>query len=176
VACWGSGYGGTLGVGSEVDRATPEAVDLPPAIDLAAANRTTCALDSKGTVRCWGTQYWRSWGVGTGDSWSETQPTPIEVMRVAGAERVVVGNAAICLSSRKSTTCRGYDATGKLGPATEETIDVTWPGVSAVALGDRHSCVVKDKGVSCRGRGPRSRTTRRGAGATTPWSRSASTR
>jgi alpha-tubulin suppressor-like RCC1 family protein len=55
VACWGENEHGALGDGTTIGRATPVFVrDLGDVVEIAAADRHTCALRLDDTVFCWG--------------------------------------------------------------------------------------------------------------------------
>src|SRR5438094_587618 len=56
VACWGKNDYGQLGDGSNVDRSVPAPVSGLESgiVSVAAGGAHSCALDTSGGVRCWG--------------------------------------------------------------------------------------------------------------------------
>ena len=55
LKCWGNGYSGTLGIGSEVNQITPQTVNLGAgrtAISVGSGNTHTCAILDDGSLKC----------------------------------------------------------------------------------------------------------------------------
>src|SRR5262245_54884589 len=141
--CWGANDSGQLGGGETPDRATPTAVQgLTQPVKLAAGTRQTCALESDGTVRCWGAKF--------GDSTGRPAPVPA----FAGAVDVSVGYDFACAVSGGRVRCQGENFDGQLGGAGGAPPDSV-PGIDrakAVAAGYAHACALSDDGsITCWG-------------------------
>ena len=86
IECWGNNDHGQLGDGSRVYRARPTPVGLPPAIDIAASPRGTCALLKDRTVRCWGDNpVWRD----------NRRRTPEPVAGLSEVQALLPGHVAV---------------------------------------------------------------------------------
>lgn len=58
VYCWGDNTKGQLGDGTTTAASTPvEVRGLPPALEVDAGDKTTCALTENGDVYCWGERF-----------------------------------------------------------------------------------------------------------------------
>jgi alpha-tubulin suppressor-like RCC1 family protein len=80
--CWGSGFLGQLGNGSNDDSSTPVDVAELNGVTALAASTHSCALLADGTVKCWGLNY--SGELGNGESYEHSfrnsEATPVDVI------------------------------------------------------------------------------------------------
>ena len=172
IRCWGGSAGsGSLGDGGNDPQPLPVLVNLPNVTGLAlsATSYSACALTEDGSAWCWGSNYNGEVGAGT----TGTIYAPVRVKGEAGGAANLVGVRSIAKGGRHTcalTTagavyCWGKGNSGQLGngldadqalptqvkdPAGSGTLD----GVTALALGDEHSCALLKSGtVACWGRG-----------------------
>ena len=125
VACWGDNGYGELGLGTssgpqtcgnnEPCATTPVKVpNLSGVTAIAAGARSTCALLSDGTVRCWG---WNDAGE-LGNRTTMTSSTPVAVSGLSGASAIAMGGESACaLLSSGDVVCWGDNEYGQLGLA-----------------------------------------------------------
>jgi alpha-tubulin suppressor-like RCC1 family protein len=96
---------------------------LASTIAISVGTASACALQSDGTVMCWGDDTYGELGSGsTSDaatcSFGPCSPTPVEVTGISDAIGISVGDGAACaLLSGGTVTCWGLDADGELGDA-----------------------------------------------------------
>jgi len=160
VKCWGSDDHGELGDGTNGTPTTnpsPVAVvGITNAIALGARGDVTCAALQTGAVKCWGND--EVGGIGDGTIANPlVNPSPVDVIGVAGASRITVGDAVCALVAGGIVKCWGYDGDGELGdgtvgpnsgtPATVATIS----SATAVTAGTQSTCAVVAGAVWCWG-------------------------
>jgi alpha-tubulin suppressor-like RCC1 family protein len=155
VVCWGYNGNGQLGNGIETQYQTiPTAViGLTGAVaQLSAGNSHTCALQTNGSVFCWGS--------GPANGTWQNQTTPTAVIGLTGtATQLIAGYDHTCavLETDGSVACWGN--IGLLGSGTPQsqstpTVVIGLAGaVTQLSAGYAHTCAVlkKDGSVVCWG-------------------------
>ena len=176
VNCWGRNIYGTLGNGNQIDKTTPQSVDLGTgrtAISIDSAWYHTCAILDNYDLRCWGYNYQGSLGIGTTTSVFKNSSQPVFV----GTGRTVVdvsagGYHTCAVLDDGSLKCWGYNYYGQLGigntnhQGSPQSVNLG-NGVSAasVSSGQRSTCVVlTDGAMKCWGENSRGQL---GIGSTT---------
>lgn len=128
------------------------------AATLAAGGDQTCAIDAMGgEVRCWGRGDYGE--IGDGHDLLAHRAAPTEVAAPQPLHGIASGGSHSCgLSAAGGVYCWGYNASGQLGDGTTLFRNVPTPvlglssGVSALALGDTHTCALVQGGkVKCWG-------------------------
>jgi alpha-tubulin suppressor-like RCC1 family protein len=165
VKCWGWNSFGQLGNGaSGTNSPVPvDVVGLSSGVAALSISSTlhTCALTNAGGVKCWG----RNQAGQLGDGTTEQRTTPVDVVGLAsGVTAVVAGGSHTCaLTSAGGVKCWGNNYSGQLGFENDGSnpmriysnpVDVPGltSGVSAIAVGDSHTCAVTAAGgVKCWG-------------------------
>lgn len=121
VQCWGGNGFGQLGNGeSGISSYVPVYVSqLASVIQISARDKTTCAVQSNGQVKCWGSGgYWQTL-LGTGRDLSQSD-VPLPVRSIRNAVQVSVGNSTACaLLAIGSVKCWGENGFGQLGSVDE---------------------------------------------------------
>ncbi|MBT8492659.1 MAG: RCC1 repeat-containing protein, partial [Deltaproteobacteria bacterium] len=169
VYCWGANFEGELGDGTTISRSSPARVaGLPGTMtQVAAGDDATCALDADGFVWCWGENDYGKLGTGgpaTSDGEPEYRASPAVVLGLTGAIAITVGDEHMCAVLADGTAkCWGSNSSGRLGrpgsststPLNVVVDDERTPlsGVTAIAAGLEHTCVIVDGGVKCWGLG-----------------------
>jgi alpha-tubulin suppressor-like RCC1 family protein len=168
VQCWGYNDEGELGNGSNTWSSTPVVVTDPLTssplsgiVSIAAGTFQTCALTSGGRVKCWGGNYDGQLGDGTTDAhWAPADVSGL----TSGVVSISAGDSHTCaVMSIGGAKCWGGNFEGQLGDGTTDgrltPVVVTdtpggspLSGVSAITLGDYHTCVlISGGGVKCWG-------------------------
>lgn len=174
VRCWGNNAAGELGDGTSEGRAAPvAAIGVEGVTQLAAGEGHTCAREAKGTVICWGhDEKGQLGGAGSPPPPATVHPTAMLSMRKLGVETALLAPEFASFALGGATTC-GLRRDGKVDCWGALAIDVapsipgkptppkTTPkpklvaglkGVTAVALGGDHSCVLlQDGSATCWG-------------------------
>jgi len=158
--CWGSNYRGQLGIDStEAQRRPVRVVGLGRDIlAIEAGGHTSCAIDRRNFLSCWGANDTGQLGIGT----TERALVP---QRVSGTRfrSVAIGNSSLtgawattcAVTRRGSGYCWGLNDHGQLGTGT--TVDASLPqrvaGLGsdirsfAVARNGEHSCGINGAGI-----------------------------
>lgn len=153
VECWGRNSTGQLGDGSTTERrlATPVSGLASGVSAIAAGANHSCALNSVGTVKCWGNNNSGQLGNGGGPG---NQTTPVEVSGLTGVTAIAVGGRHSCALTGGTLKCWGSNAWGQLGNGeflTSEPIPVDVLGISGVAAvtaGEDHTCARTSAGAA----------------------------
>jgi len=157
--CWGRGTEGQLGLGDGVDSDVPVEVSVGSEVlrSIELGRNFTCAIDSRGSLSCWGENNIGQLGVG--DLANRLSPTLLDVGGAVDA--VVAGGEHTCaLLTSGDTVCFGRNTDGQLGiddadndhHETPQTLTYEL-AFDAVGLGQRHSCGLEGGGLWCWGRG-----------------------
>lgn len=182
VKCWGLNYHGQLGAGTNIGPETcglvgvayacstvpTETASLRDARMISAGGRHTCALLSKGNVKCWGDN-WEGQLGHRGDIWIDTcgsgllvspcSASPVEVSAsFTGARAIAAGKDHTCaLLSKGNIKCWGGNSAGQLGNGSIKDstlpVDVALQGRgTALAAGAFFTCALLSSGeIKCWG-------------------------
>ncbi len=142
VYCWGYNAYGQLGDNTNTDRMMPVQVVGPGGagylsniVAITAASSQTCALNSSGTVYCWG---FNSYGqLGDGTTTTRYLPTYITtgIVSVSTGSSGSVGHTC-AVTTTGSVYCWGYNGYNQLGDGTttQQTSPVQVKGVGGVGF------------------------------------------
>lgn len=133
--CWGDNRYGQLGVGDQLSRATPTALEgLGAALQIVASpNYHTCARDLAGDVWCWGA----GWGSQTGSLAAVLQVTPVRVPGAQGATTLDLGYLFSCaILAAGGARCWGSNDGGVLGAGLSLIGGSNYPAPQVVVGGD----------------------------------------
>lgn len=169
VKCWGRNYHGELGNNSTVNSATPvDVVGLSSGVQqLAVGGFHACALLADGGIKCWGYNFHGQLGDGTfgetADRWKPVDVVDANGKRLTGFKAVFLGKYHSCaLTAANTLKCWGYNMDGQVGDGKfgrdadkHSPVDVSdLTNVKAMAMGERHSCVLLTSGgIKCWGGG-----------------------
>lgn len=150
VWTWGSNGSGQLGDGTQVSRATPQAVAISGVIAIAAGDANSYAIKSDGTVWAWGYN-----GSGQiGDGTTTFRPSPVAVSGLSSIIAIAAGaNHAMALKSDGTLWTWGSNSSGQIGDNTTTTratpVQVTSLGTSVqtIAAASDHSHASKTDGT-----------------------------
>ncbi len=142
-------------------------VPLTGVAEVAAGSRYTCARMTDGTVQCWGIDNYRQLGSGPGDGGTSMMcmghpcsPTPRAVASLRGVAGLDASLNHTCARLASGALwCWGRNDAEQLCRATTDVCDGTscaaspvevtgLTGVTAVALGAEHTCVIRGSGAA----------------------------
>jgi alpha-tubulin suppressor-like RCC1 family protein len=151
--CWGYNGEGELGDNTKVNTAKPVAVyGLSAGVNaLNLGSYDSCALTTKGAVKCWG--YNGDGELGNATTTGSTQPVGTSGL-TKKVTSISFGDIHACaLNTSGVVKCWGYNSYGGLGDNTTTTstkpvgvYDLATK-VTAITAGGYHSCAVTTKGV-----------------------------
>ncbi len=153
VKCWGNNTNGELGNGTVVDSAVPVGVSgLGKNVKaISAGSYFTCALTTKGAVKCWGSN---SYGQ-LGDNTTTDATKPVTVYGLTkGVKAISAGNYFACaLTTKGAVKCWGSGNYGQLGngakvnSAKPVAVSGLGKGIKALGAGGYHACALTTKGA-----------------------------
>jgi alpha-tubulin suppressor-like RCC1 family protein len=159
IKCWGDNYTGQLGNGAMIDSRTPvDVAGLTSGVKaIAAGGQHSCALTSRGGVKCWGSDSHGQLGNGT---WTGNAggtgpfPTPVDVVGLASGVRAIATGAkhTCAITSAGGVKCWGNNENGQLGNGSTALsttpVDVVGltSGVVAITAGISHTCAITSSG------------------------------
>jgi hypothetical protein len=157
--CWGIHHNGQLGTGAGAAPSIhPQQVAGGHTFTaIAAAERTTCALDGAGQAWCWGSPGDGSLGTG-----NVTELTPAAVQQGSAVFTAIsLGSEHICaLDSNAEAWCWGHQDVGQLGDSssTAQAFPAKVAGgrrFATITAGDHFTCATgSDRSVWCWGAPP----------------------
>ncbi len=158
VRCWGANERGQAGgeesAGMVEGMVTVAGLDATAALALGGSH--SCALSSKGQVRCWGAN--QSGQLGDGSTSDRVAPSAVQGLGAATA--VAAGLDTTCAVAGGAVFCWGQGSTGQLGNGKRASsplpVRVALPGKGAepvqVSVGGAHACALVTGGrVFCWG-------------------------
>ena len=158
VKCWGYNDNSQLGDGTTNNSNVPvDVTALSSGVSaIAVGGYHSCALMAAGGVKCWGDNDDAQLGVG---STYDKSTSPVDVSGLgAGVTVLEAGRFHTCVIDSGAAKCWGdnyYDQLGNGDPAQESTVpdDVVGlgSGVTAISLGNQHSCAVVSGAAVCWG-------------------------
>ncbi len=151
VKCWGYNGEGELGNGTTVDSAVAVGVSgLGKNVKaISSGSYFTCALTTKGAVKCWGSNIYGQ----LGDNTTTDSTTPVAVYGLGkGIKAISAGNFFACaLTTKGAVKCWGANTYGQLGNGTTTSsakpvaVSGLGKGAKAVAGGGYHACALTSK-------------------------------
>jgi len=175
MACWGYNQAGSLGDGGTVTPLTPVevvigAAPLSGVLDIGTGGRTTCSVQTTGSVFCWGGNNRSQVGDGVAAVSPPDRPTPVLVNGIPSAVQVTVGNTHVCVRTVAGAVwCWGDNQFGQITGTSNFTepndkieipVMVIASGAVDLSAGNFHSCAVMTAGsVQCWGSNSQSEST-----------------
>lgn len=164
LKCWGNNiYGQTGGSSSGFPTLVPTVVRGVTGVrQVAAGSRSTCALLTNETVKCWGGNKYGELGDGTTGDANQVRLAPVTVKNLTGVKSLSAGTHHACaLLAGGTAKCWGENKYGQLGDGTTggannlRTTPVSVKGLSgatSIVAGGRNTCALLPMGkVSCWG-------------------------
>jgi len=158
VQCWGDNPNGGLGNGTTTSSSTAVSVTglNSGVVSVASGHEHTCALNSAGSVVCWG---FNGYGqLGNGSQTDSAVPVPVSGLSSGVALIATGGNHSCAITTSGGLQCWGYNGFGQLGNGSTANSPAPVPvtglssGVVAVSGGDWHTCALSTLGgVQCWG-------------------------
>jgi alpha-tubulin suppressor-like RCC1 family protein len=157
VRCWGYDRSGQLGNGSTANTSVPvDVIGLGSAVTaISAGFRHTCALTTRGGVKCWG---YNGYGqLGDGSIISSSVPVDVSGLGT-GVRAISAGSIHSCaVTSNGAAKCWGSNISGQLGHGTANSrtplnVASLASGTTAILAGNGYSCALTSSGaVKCWG-------------------------
>lgn len=160
LRCWGLGKDGRLGLGDEKNQEDANSVKpvLHDVSHVALGETHSCAIQSQGVLRCWGSGFDEQLGLGdTKDQIDASKVMPV----LTGVNQVALGYYHTCAILKSGDLkCWGTGVSGQLGlgdrysqPKAEGVRSVLQEIVQ-VKLGRFHTCAINRRGeLKCWGAG-----------------------
>ena len=144
----------TVAMPAVAEEATSAQTTVTP-VEVAVGEKSTCVVNSIGSVKCWGDN---SFGE-LGDGSTVNSESPVRVVGLPTAKFVAVGVEFACAITRSKTVwCWGSDTIGQLGTVQRQRMEPPTQvsgldsGVTSLSLGTDHACAVMESGaVMCWG-------------------------
>ena len=154
--CWGYNPAGQLGNNSRATSYRPvDVVGLDAGITLlVAGGQHTCAINSVGTAKCWGGNFFGE--LGTGDYIDRLVPEPIPGL-IGNVTSIRLGSSHTCAIDSGAAKCWGRNGTGELGDGTNNSSNVSVSvfglssNVTEIQTGSGFSCAVQNGVAKCWG-------------------------
>lgn len=162
LKCWGRGSEGQLGFTEDNEllasmAKTPEGITDASAV--ATGRNFSCAVQSSGSVACWGAN--GAGQLGTGNRFDSTPPKAIQAAETLNFEQVFAGEFHACAITAPEghLYCWGLNDKGQVGDGSANPQGQPRPtrvgmleGVKSVSPGLEHTCaILSDDSVSCWG-------------------------
>eukprot|EP00048_Salpingoeca_helianthica_P006424 m.98415 g.98415 ORF g.98415 m.98415 type:complete len:733 (+) comp14006_c0_seq4:361-2559(+) len=142
-----SGFLGTLTWSGSEWLGTCE--QIPQLLHLSTGRTHTCGITAAGLVRCWGTNQYGEFGIGTTTSLISSSPVAA-FPSVTNAVQVACGQGFTCvLLATGAMLCSGTNSHGQLGTGTQAPLSTpaqVTTGVTQISVGERHTCAVYTNG------------------------------
>jgi alpha-tubulin suppressor-like RCC1 family protein len=170
VVCWGDDSVAQIGafLGGGPVTIPVKVGGLPPVVEIAAGEFSTCARDAQGRVFCWGRAFAGQLGDGLplsahhdcGESESlACSAAPVRVEGLEDATAIAAGlNYACAARASGAIVCWGWNTAGQLGDGTEVDRPLPHPTQfeegSQLFAGYQQTCSLHAGGVACAGTDP----------------------
>jgi alpha-tubulin suppressor-like RCC1 family protein len=132
VLCWGDGYYGTLGqgsnssIGDDEQPATQPPISLPGlVVEISSGDNHVCALFEDQTALCWGSNYQGQLGAATSENIGDDElPGAIDPLLLPPIRQIDAGGNHTCaiLEETNELFCWGTNSNGELGYGHTDTI------------------------------------------------------
>jgi alpha-tubulin suppressor-like RCC1 family protein len=153
VLCWGSqNPNGQLGPGIAVGTGSSSPVVVTGVTgikELAVGSAHTCALQTGGSVLCWGLN--SSGELGNGTTTSSASAVTVSGL-AASSDLLVAGYSFTCANSYTGVSCWGANSSGQLGDGTTTfratATSIGLKGTVSISAGQAHVCAVRADGTA----------------------------
>ncbi len=147
LKCWGNGFNGQLGDGTNVSRNTPSPViGVSQVKQVSAGDWHVCALTNQGAVSCWGavTNFYNYGQLGNGSTTGSL--TPVTVQGLPYIKQISSGFAHTCaLTAQHTVLCWGLGRRLGNNATANSSVPVAVQGLQGVrhiSSGSDHTCAV----------------------------------